>query len=244
MAEGSFRNSAARRFLTRLQTRISKGSQVLGLRHVSSRHIIITVAILNFLMVVIGYITRNNPTKFYREGAVGTHISILLLALIGFVSFRIFLHRRRYAIWLLISLGFVFLAFDEGLLIHERLDEAFHQYFGITETRLTDRLDDILIALYGLVGAWVLYLYRKELLRFRALLRFLMVGFACLAASVVLDLATNDNVVFLWLGIPDANIPDYKLPLRALEEVFKLMAEAVFLAGFVQVLRQVSASDS
>ncbi len=209
-----------------------------GLRNVTARHIIITVAILNLLMVVIGYIGHDNPTKHYREGTVGTHISILLLALIALVNFQVFL-RRKHIIWLLISLGFAFLAFDEGFEIHEGLDKAFHRFFGIAQTSLTDRIDDILIGIYGLIGAGILYRFRAEILRHKVLLTYLIPGFALLAASVVFDAVTNDNALFLWAGIPEAYVLDVKLPLRALEEVSKLMAEAVFLAGFVQVLRQV-----
>lgn len=208
------------------------------LRKVSARHIIITVAILNLVMVVVGYIGHDNPTKHYREGTVGTHISILLLALIALVNFQIFL-RQKHVIWLLISLGFTFLAFDEGCLIHEGLDKAFHRYFGISQTSLTDRIDDILIGIYGLIGAGFLYRFRAEILRHKDLMRYLIPGFGFLALSVVFDAVTNDDALFLWIGIPEANVLDFKLPLRALEEVCKLMAEAVFLAGFVQVLRQV-----
>lgn len=210
-----------------------------GLQKLTSRHIIVTVAILNLLMVVIGYIGHDNPTKHYREGSVGTHISILLLALIALVNFQIFLRRNKQVIWLLISLGFTFLAFDEGLLIHENTDKAIHQIFGIEQTSLTDRIDDMLIGLYGLIGAAVLYRYRKEVLRHRVLLRFLIPGFVCLAATVVFDAISNDDALFLWVGISEENVLDYKLAFRGLEEVFKLMAEAVFLAGFVEVLRRV-----
>ncbi|SDX87990.1 hypothetical protein SAMN05444358_11410 [Ruegeria halocynthiae] len=211
-----------------------------GLRNVSARHIIVTVAILNFIMVVVGYIGHDNPTKHYREGTIGTHISILLLALIALVNFQIFL-RQKHVIWLLISLGFAFLAFDEGFEIHEGLDKAFHRYFGISQTSLTDRIDDILIGIYGLIGAGILYRFRAEILRYKVLLQYLLPGFAFLAASVVFDAVTNDNALFLWAGIPETYVLDVKLPLRALEEVSKLMAEAIFLAGFVQVFRQVKA---
>ncbi len=185
-----------------------------NLRNVSARHIIITVAILNLLMVVIGYIGHDNPTKHYREGTVGTHISILLLALIAFVNFQVFL-QRKHNIWLLISLGFAFLAFDEGFEIHEGLDKAFHRYFGIAQTSLTDRIDDILIGIYGLIGAGILYRFRAEILRYKVLLTYLLPGFALLAASVVFDAVTNDNAPFLWVGIPEAHVLDVKLPLRA-----------------------------
>lgn len=208
------------------------------LHKTSPRQIIITVAILNLLMLVAGYVVYENLSKHYREGSIGTHISILLLSLIALTSFQIFLHRQKRVIWLLISLGFVFLAFDDGLLIHERLDKALHRLLDIRQTKLTDRLDDALIGLYGLIGAFFMYRYREEILQYKVLLRYLGMGFAILAVYVATDIATNDDEFLLWLGFPETSMDFLGRSLGGFEDFCKLMAEAVFLAGFVEVLKQ------
>lgn len=209
------------------------------LQKISTRHIIIAVALLNLIMIFHGEVFRDLPAKHYREGSVGTHISIILLFLVGFTSLQIFLGRRDQIIWLLIGLGFVFLALDDWFMIHENIDKAIHHWFGIKQTSLTDRIDDLLIALYGLIGAFFLYRYRAEILRYDRFLRFLGIGFGILVASIVLDILSNDQAVLQWLGFSKTAALDIKLWLVAIEEVCKLMGGAVFLSGFLHVLRQV-----
>ena len=59
-------------------------------------------------------------------------------------------------VWGLIAGGFVFLAVDEALQIHERLDFVIHKALNIRETALTDRLDDAIIATM-LFSVWAPY---------------------------------------------------------------------------------------
>lgn len=212
---------------------------MLSLQKISTKHILITVALLNFLMLFHGGVLRDNPMKHYKEDVVGTHISIALLFVTGIITLRIFLNRTNQIIWLLIGLGFIFLAFDDGFMIHERLDFRIHRYFGIQQTSLTDRLDDFLIVLYGLIGLFFLYRYREEILRYKFLPKYLVIGFAILLVTAFLDILTNDSAIFRWIGFPEAAISDTKKWLGAIEEVGKLMGGAVFLCGFLQVLRQV-----
>ena len=47
------------------------------------------------------------------------------------------------------------------------MDKVLHRAFAIQKTRLTDRLDDPIVGLYGIVGITALCVYRKELARHR-----------------------------------------------------------------------------
>ena len=51
---------------------------------------------------------------------------------------------RGKRIWLLVSIGFAYLALDEALSIHESIDIAGHWLLGATETGVTDRVDDLI----------------------------------------------------------------------------------------------------
>ena len=94
-------------------------------------------------------------------------------------------------IWALIGLGFVAFALDEKFLIHEDLDHYIHRMFNLVETGWTDKIDDVLIGFWGLIGIVVLFLYRNELNIHRQVLPILMIGFVFLFISVVLDALTN-----------------------------------------------------
>ena len=65
--------------------------------------------------------------------------------------------------WLILVFTSLYLAIDEIIMIHENIDFFIHRIFNIEETGLTDRIDDAIVAIYGLCGLIGIYLYRKEL---------------------------------------------------------------------------------
>ncbi len=177
-------------------------------------------------------------TGAFHEGRPGTIASILLLLLTAATVGAIWRQRRRAApavparrVWLAIALGFGFLALDEGGQIHENLDKLIHSIGNITETPATDRIDDVIILGYGLIGAAVLLVHRAEILRIPGLARYLGLGLALMAVQVLLDAASNGD------GGAVIGISHDVLALG--EEAAKLFAEAVLLAGFVHAWRVV-----
>ena len=208
------------------------------LNYWTSKRLVITVLVLNAIMILLGYLD-DNIFKHYGERMAGTYISVILLLLLGVTNFRVYLLRRSHLIWLLMAVGFVFLAYDDQFKFHEGLDRDIHRFFGMTQTPLTDRLDDFIIGAYAILGAGALYLARAEIMRYKMLFGYLAVGFSIVAVSVVLDAVTNDKAVLEWMGLSDAMVSTLKKMLGTFEEVCKLMAEAVFLAGFFEVLRRV-----
>ncbi|MEM7721893.1 MAG: hypothetical protein AAF376_05935 [Pseudomonadota bacterium] len=207
--------------------------------------------LLSLWLILLGH-QNGDISDYFGEGRAGTIASILLLLLISFTCFKIhgrrpehgaarFVEPRR--IWLIMSAGFLFLALDDALKIHENIDKLIHHVFDMVETAWSDRIDDLIIALYAATGAAVLYVFRDELSRYRFLFAYLMAGFAVLSVTIILDLVTNGLTFLTWLsGTEDAAI-SWKILLGTLEEVSKLVAEAIFLAGFLQVLFLVSAED-
>ena len=193
---------------------------------------------------VLGLLSKNaNPSRYFGEGRFTTGASCLQLLLIAFFSARIFLLRRSgpptagfrasYWVWALMAAGFVFLAADDALKLHEHLDSWLLKTFAIEKTPFTDRLDDLLIALYGLIGAAVLWLCRHELLSLKVILPPLGAGFVCLFISVLGDTLSNGETLLLWLTGGD-------LPLAkrldgwfsVVDGAFTLLAEGFFAAGF------------
>ena len=65
-------------------------------------------------------------------------------------------------IWLLMAFGFFFLALDDAIKIHENIEKVVLKHFELAETAVSDRLDDVIIALYAAIGAGVLYICRSE----------------------------------------------------------------------------------
>jgi len=206
----------------------------------------------NALMIITGawfYFHPDWPLfggkHFYDESGPVTLLSLIQLAAIAVVTHRI--HRCRMPagerhdyrqpayLWALISYGFWFLFADELLKIHENLDSAVHKLFEMEETGLSDRIDDVLIGLFGLIGLAVLYFYRREVARFSGARLLLVAGFVMLFIMVALDALTNRDDVLTWAFGPAAGAFVQDL-FKIAEDSLKLCAEAAFLIAFHRVL--------
>lgn len=143
----------------------------------------------------------------------------------------------KRSIWLLIALGFLYLAIDEKSLLHEGADMSIHKLLGIAPNEFTSRLDDLIIGLYGLIGMAALWLYRAEILGFPACVRLLSIGFCGLFCSVVSDmLSSRADFLVARLG-QEAGLLAYEL-LEDLDEIFKVLSEVLFFSGFASAMGQ------
>ncbi len=188
---------------------------------------------LIFLAVHFGAAARN-PLIFFEEGQFITWLSALQLAAVAFYSFRIFTSRcQEYqqlcwgspaVIWFLVALGFIFLTGDELLQLHEKTDAMIHRVLAMKETRISDRIDDVIVGVYLLIGAALLYRYRREMLRCMRIYPFMVTGFALSIIMVFLDMYTN-------LAPGDWISPTiYRLSI--VEDSLKIYAELFFLMAF------------
>jgi hypothetical protein len=203
------------------------------------RRVAVSVAAIEAVLVTwwvrSGWLRSDIGAEF-RETGMATTVSdvhLLLLALIcGFILLcrvRTTGRFREHAVWLAASVGFLYLALDEAYMFHERLDVAIHGMLGIVETPLTDRLDDLIVGLYGVIGLAVILCCRREMLRYRGTNIMLGAGFVLLAASVGLDAFTNDS---LPAFAADWNLSRWThRRLAVAEEVAKLFAEAAVMAA-------------
>ena len=64
-----------------------------------------------------------------------------------------------------LAIDFAFLAMDGSLMFHKRLVYAIHSAFGWQETRLSDRIDDIIVGFYAIIGALFVF-YSRHYFRF------------------------------------------------------------------------------
>ena len=176
-----------------------------------------------------------------------TIFSVFQLLVIAWLSYRILqarsvtrtrsLWRDSCAVWGIISLGFLFLAADDLFKIHENVDLLIHDVFKLQETGLTDRIDDILVGLYGLAGLVLLIAYRNELKPYRKAFPFLTGGFILLFTMLALDLLTNRNDILPVL-FGHTQAASLYVWLSQAENAFQVFAEAFFIAAFYVILQK------
>ena len=136
------------------------------------------------------------------------------------------------------SLGFLFLAFDEFLSIHEQMDRWIHWIFNMEETGLSDRIDDFIILLYGVAGVIIIYFHRSEFSNLGALYKYLTLGFALLLIMVLLDAFGNRDDYIAYIGVEESLRSGIMKAVSFTEELTKLLSQIVFLLGFLRVFKQ------
>ena len=184
------------------------------------------------------------------EGGFLTKLSgaqLLAISVICFLVFRIrnvgvekkFSLKNPAIVWGLMAAGFFFLMADEMFKIHESIDEMIHSAFSLKETGVTDRIDDVLILLYALIGIGVIWAYRREFLIMKAGLPFLFTGFVFLFLTIGFDLLTNrDDVLRALLGDADAGVLETWLVIGEFaEEGTKILSEGFFVVAFYAALQ-------
>lgn len=193
-----------------------------------------------------GVLRGLRPSHYFKEGRPFTQFHAVMLAAIGLLTLGNFHAKTRKldgfrarlaspaAIWLLMSVGFFYLALDEVACFHEKLGDLVPRLLNLPDTPLTERIDSALVGVYGIVGLAALYAYRSELGLYRSVWTWLFVGFVLLGASVVLDLLTDDAWIFQRLLDDKARAKTWQERFALLEEVLKLEATAFFLLAFVQ----------
>ena len=202
-----------------------------------------TVAII--VAITLG-IHKGKPLIHFGEHHFITWISVLQMLTISLLSYSIFQTRRRtldhfdwrapFIVWAIISLGFFFLGMDDLFKIHESMDRRIHNIFNLKQTAFTDRFDDMIIGVYGLIGISVLYACREEIKKYRQVFPFLIYGFVLLFIMVALDMLGNRNDILMKLVRSDLVAPIH-ICVEVAEDSVKVFAGSFFLVGFYGALQ-------
>lgn len=100
---------------------------------------------------------QNDVLRYFDEGSVLSWLSGLQLISVGVIAGAIYRLRRQQQtswrssqlLWLLVAVGFIFLAADELAQIHESIDRSIHQIWQIQKRGLRTGLMMPLLASMG-----------------------------------------------------------------------------------------------
>lgn len=189
--------------------------------------------IANGLIVAVAVVLGERasaPARHFGESGFVTWVSGAQLLSISYLNWQLWRSRAgRFVqgswreaslLWALIAAGFLFLAVDELVQIHEQLDQWTHALLRIKETGITDRLDDLIVAGYAVIGFSVLFVYRRELRLLGGDVSLVILGCVLLLGMIVMDVLFRSG----WAS--------------AAEEGLKLFSEAAFLAAFYSAYRR------
>ncbi len=139
---------------------------------------------------VLGIALKLNPAKAFGENQPFTYYTVILLGICGVVCGQCarLTDPNARAAWVLMAIGFFFLAADDLFKIHEELDVLINQALRLDpKAKLPDLLDSAIVVTYGLAGAVVLYLQRRPLFKLQGFTEGLAKAGVAFSAMTILD---------------------------------------------------------
>ncbi len=210
-----------------------------------SKIIIIQIVLLNAIFLTIAILfglSKGNIKAELGELGLITWISVCQLLFISGTSFKLFTlnnntlslqsWKSSQILWVIIAMGFIFLALDELIHIHDMFGKQIAQFAFINNPKIASRIDDLIIVVYFSVGIIFLYFFRNEIEKHTKVKPLFLVGFLTLFVMVGIDIIPSRIVHFLSIifHTPYDTIRQTWLPLA--KDATKLFTESFFIAGF------------
>lgn len=132
---------------------------------------------------------------FRNEGGAVTRLSGLYLVaavVLSLGALAVAFNRREAGawLWLVLTLGFAFLAVDERLQLHEQFGDMMKQ----VSSGPFRNWNDVAVILYGVVALAILAALAPSLLRYRMVGELFVVAFAFYAAHTLIDASANTTL--------------------------------------------------
>ena len=191
--------------------------------------------------IVIAVARGNAPNEYLSEDGIPTYLSFAQLLAAATLTTLVFMFRRRtlgeggwagpQLLWLAMALGFLYLAFDELLMLSQSIGDLINSAFDIERPAIAERTGDAVVALYGVIGLVVLVVCRRELLRYRPAMPLLVAGILLMVCTVALDIVGNRSDLLERLASDPGAVENARSWLCAVKDLTTVLAEG-FLIGF------------
>lgn len=205
------------------------------------------VLVIN-VFAIIATVTVSAPFQLikqqFSEGGFITYFSAVQLCILSYLSYKVFQERarsRKYplryplAVWIIISIGFAFLAFDEVLMFHEWIEATIHSIGQFPATAISTRIDDLIIGLYGPLAIGLLAYFHRELRKYRNVLPYVAAGMALMFLMVGVDTLTSGNGLLAHNLLASTFSDEMTTRIMSwalvLEEALKLFSEAFLIVA-------------
>lgn len=176
------------------------------------------------------------PAMHFLERGFATALSAILLSMAGAIGLVNFYLRKSAGFvpatyWLAMGIGLLLLALDEQMMIHEWIGLVFNSK-GMEAPSLVKNWNDVIVIGYGVVGLAFCIIFYREILRYRAYLVLLVIGFSFYVLHTAIDSLVVENTLQKIVTEEGAKITC---------NMFLLLANAVYLHALVQPLRRLKA---
>ncbi len=211
----------------------------------SKRLILIAVLLIDVLIILVpvsvALVGGHRPNEHLAEDGLSTYFSFFQLLVVAALALIVFHVGRAttpgsswkgaHLLWLLLGIGFVYLAFDELFMISQSIGDLLNSALDIDRAAIAERTGDIVVGLYGLAGLIVLILFRGELLRHRSALPLLISGIVLMVCTVGLDILGNRSDLLWRLSSSGGTAEEVRCWICAAKDLTTLLSEGL-LIGF------------
>ena len=221
----------------------ARNRSICGLSILNAK-LIIFVTVTTTAAVIIASITKQLGSwlGWFHDAdrlAIVSGLSQTNLLLVSILSLGVAFRRLRrqddkaryWFVWLLISVGMLFLFTDSALGVNEWIETKFERVLGISDTRWTRRIDDGLIAIGGMIGIGAIYFWRAAFSRTRESASLFGMAAVLLSAMMLLDL-TNGQLDLLMPDFGQTELTRLtRGAIELLEDTLMLIGEALLIIG-------------
>ncbi len=144
------------------------------------------------VLLALGYVHHEWPAYYLDDDQPGTWLTVGVLwtsaTILILKSLRLGGWMGEGRLWLLMGVTLLLAALDDLLRWHERIDLWLHALFDADPRHpVTDRIDDTIVACYGVLALWYLWRNRDQLLELPWMMISFTIGGGLFALMVVFD---------------------------------------------------------
>lgn len=158
---------------------------------------IVTTFTLAYILLATILIPSNEIRDFHfasERGAI-TALSAIFLAMASAFSMASLLilvraNDRHIWLWIIMTVGFAFFAFDELLQFHERVGRVLIRY---VDSGVFRNWNDVIVILYGVVALSIMAAILPDLIRYRMVIELFAVAFAFYGIHTLIDSTQQTN---------------------------------------------------
>ena len=164
--------------------------------------IILAVLIFNSFCILLSIIwVPEGKTIAYNIGGEGGFVtsisaSYLILSSAFSLAILIVLKEIEHSVtlsWAILSFGFVYLAIDELMMIHENTGYIIERYFPIQYFR---NWNDVIVIIYGLIALLIIAFILPAIIRFKWIIEMFYIGFLLYGIHTITDTINEPSTDF------------------------------------------------
>jgi len=219
--------------------------------HITSKKVLIIFSSISIGFLTIYYLPYLFDIKYNyfirdymnitQEKNVPTFFSFIIMVCVFLVYFLIYKEKKQYY-WLVISLFFLYLGFDDMFKIHENIgSDVGHRVVeeGLDKEFTSYYWQAVFMPMFALFGLFIVYITSKAFLKIncKKCIVMLFAGFGLYAVAIGMDFYEGMDTDLFWIleRFETLEYDDIVDLMRATEEAIEMLGGTLILASLLKL---------